>query len=278
MANFKKGTIYFVICSLLLVSIYNYEFVQTYQFELIENQIEFVEILHLLGLSSIVFSYWVLPISVTVLAFVVYHKQVKSASFRVKIALKKSILPLLMFCVFSLLWVAFIIPKANLHMMSHLYDIRMKSPEEPIQRGDVNLFKGSSSTSNIIELLSITDTSDVKQSIFHSKSALVIENEIEKSRMLSFPFVIFIFYYLGLFICILSRHQKKILLPIIGLMILMSSVYYYTTAWFEKLEKEQTLTPFQGQFLYILSLFTITIVLYLYAKHQLQLEQQSNSQ
>lgn len=98
----------------------------------------------------------------------------------------------------------------------------------------------------------------------------ILKNRIQLFKMIGFPFVTILAYFIGMFIGILNRDQKYLLIPFIGVYCTVFPGIYYLNIWLDKLIKEQKTTPFLGQLYYILILTIITLLLYRYSKTSLR--------
>ena len=102
----------------------------------------------------------------------------------------------------------------------------------------------------------------------------ILKNSIEISKMVAYPFLILISFFIGMFIGVLNRHQKYLLLLLAGIYFTIFPGIYYLMIYFEKLAKEEKLSPFQGQVSFLLILTSIAFLLYKYAMTHVRAEQQ----
>ncbi len=264
------GIITFLLTCIILLGIFTIHFYNLYRLEISDRQIAYWDILKFLGFTIVIFSPLTIPISIMAMALVYHHKIFKLNKKNINITNKSSLLPLIFFCLLCFLWVSFIVPNASLHQYGFLYDMRSKVPEEPLQHTDLNRFKGDRITSNLLELYKITIEPVETHSIFETKEMTDIYNRIEISKMLGFPFLIFISYHIGKFIGILTHRKKHLILPLIGIYIIVLPLMYYLFLWAERLAFKQIITPLEGQVYCLLLLSIIIFILFKYTKHRFQ--------
>jgi hypothetical protein len=75
---------------------------------------------------------------------------------------------------------------------------------------------------------------------------------------------------MGMFIGILNLQQKYLALALTGIYFTIFPGIYFLMIWFEKMEKEQKVSPLEGQLYFLLILTSITLLLYKYATIRLR--------
>jgi len=245
-------------------------------------------------------------------------------------------------CLASFILSAVLIPPISLRHMGLLFDIRMKTPGEPLSRTNLDVFRMHQYGSNFFQLGVLADSSE--NNITRIRSALIAEmlsqvnmNEldklkqdsiravlnqhdadqaitklmenqvdssvqfqssiqnmledgrqkielekqnllrikIERARMIGFPFLIALCFFLGMFIGILNRRQKYISFLMLGIFSTIFPLLYFMMSWFEHLARKQTVGPYMAQILFLVILSGVCFLLYRYAmkwKMKLELE------
>ncbi|MFI5220362.1 MAG: hypothetical protein ACHQNT_12835 [Bacteroidia bacterium] len=255
---FKSGLFAFILTFIFLLALLTAQFIYRYKEDLFEKHLDTWTLVKICSFSMVTLSSLILPISVLVMSVVYYRQKFGVEETDIKRTIKKAILPVMAFCFVGFLWVAFVIPKATLHQVGLLYDITMKNPDEPLQRSNLKLFSTFHTTCNLFQLGELTEERNI------------LKKGITISKMFGFPFLILISFFIGMFIGILNRHQKYLALLLVGIYFTIFPGLHYLMIWFEKLMKEQILSPFQGQLYFLLILTAITLLLYKYATTQLR--------
>jgi lipopolysaccharide export LptBFGC system permease protein LptF len=338
---FKSGFYAFVITFFIILTFFLAQFLSRYEEDLFHKHIDVLILAEVIGATIITLSSDILPISVLVFSFVFFRQIYKAEKISINAKIKKSIVPLTIFCFACFLWISFISPIGSFHQLCLLYDVRMKAPDKPMERTNINLFKDLRTGKNIIEYGRMTDSSyskinnikkqtitsiliiadhmeipeilqdsialelgfkksdfinselknetnridttyklkqylhnlleDAKINIENEKFN-ILNNHIETAKMIGFPILVFIVFFLGMFIGILYRNQNYPALLIMGIYMTIFPGISLLKYWFGKCVIDQNLSPFNGQFYFLLSLTTIVIILYIYVTKQLTKE------
>ena len=266
--KFKFGIIGFTVTFCILLALCTAQILFKYKEDIFTKNLDtfvFIKITLLFLLSSVTLS---LPPGILV-GTTLYYRQICRQAQIIKI--RTSIIFSVSIAIISFAWIAFIAPINNLHMMSLLFDIREKFPDKPLMRSDLSLFSGSSMTSNYYQLDHVIDslkriTSKQNDNnlflINQYNSKQILKFQIERVSMISFPIFVFILFYLGMFLGILNRKNKLILL-ISGFYFVIIPGIYFLSVYLKSLVKESTLTPFLWQFIFLSAITVLTIIAYI---------------
>lgn len=340
LSPFRSGLLAFIVTFLFWLALLLTQFLFKYNVDLFQKNLETSTLLKMISLTMITLTNLVFPVSLLVFAIVYYRKLFSAGETDLKKQIKKAILPVAIFSLGCFLWNAFIVPKATLHQIGLLFDIRSKAVNEPLKRTNLDLFRRSRVGSNFLEfgqltdssfanideirnktantILSIADNAEINEllmdssaiemgltnadfankeirkdeqfaddkllqreylqnyltigkSMIESEKQNLLKINIEKSRMLGFPFLLFILFFIGMFIGILNRQQKYLALLILGIYFTVFPALYFLMYWFEKLVKEKYFSPFPGQAYFILALTGIAFLFNRYATSQLRM-------
>ena len=171
---FKAGLLAFVLTSIFLLVLLTTQFLYKYKEDLFYKNLDTWILVEMFSLTMVTFSPLIFPISILVFTVVYYRKEFRDGEASINAQIRKAILPVGSFCVACFLWASFLIPNTSLHQRSLLFNISMKAPDEPMTRTDVNLFKGLSSVSNLIQLGQLTDSSFSKIDNIKKQTAYLI--------------------------------------------------------------------------------------------------------
>ncbi len=288
----------FVLTLTIMVGLLTTQFLFNYGTDIFGNNIGYAAIFKIILLGILGTIELGLPISVLVMTTIYYRNLSKQGHSIIRI--KSTLLASSTFAIACFMWTAFVLPVIQLHEVRLLYDIRAKEINEPMIKTNLVFFKGSAMTSNYSELNTIADsiynyTSNKKtefveyvkqnqltgepliryqEGVNHDieyNSDLINKLKIRKSQMVSFPFLIFILFYSGMFLGILNR-DNRLLLLLISIYLTVLPGIYYLSIYFEKLAKGRAITPFQSRMFFISTILLITFGLYLYTIRHLRKE------
>lgn len=286
----------FVITLTVMVGLLTTQFLFKYGTDIFANNIGIPATFKIIILAALGVLEHALPISVLVMTTIYYRNLSKKGHSIIRI--KPTLLASSIIAIVCFIWTAFIMPVIQLHEVRLLYDIRAKEISVPIEKTDLALFKGSTMTSNYSELRTIVDSiykytsnkktefiENVKQNQLTGEPLIRYQEsinqdieynndkinklKIKKAQMTSFPFLIFILFYSGMFLGILNKDNKLWLL-LISIYLTVLPGIYYLSVYFEKLAKGRSLTPFQSQLIFISTILLITLGLYFYARRHLK--------
>lgn len=297
-STLRPAILGFVLTLTVMVELLTTQFLFKYGTDIFGNNIGTSAIFEIISLGMLGTIELALPISVLVMTTIYYRNLSKQGQSSIRI--KPTLLSSSIFAITCFIWTAFFVPVIQLHEGCLLYDIRAKEKNELMERTSLALFKGSVITSNYFDLKGITDSiynytsnkktefiENVKQNkltgtplIRYQESVnqdieynndLINKLRIKKAQMLSFPFVIFILFYSGMFLGILNKDNRVVLLLISVYLTVLPGIYYLSI-YFQKLAKARSLTPFQSHLFYISTILFITFGLYFYTKRHLKEE------
>lgn len=273
----KHAIIAFVLSFTVVLLLLTVQFLWKYSEDIFYKNINYSVILEITLLAMRNIIVLALPVSILVTTTVYYRHLFKNGEERINI--KGGLLYSIFISLFCFLWIAFITPANNLRFYGLLFDIRSKFPDKPLQRTDANLFTGARATSNYFQLGeqidSLTAIPDkTMENIMVSEFNGEITNtrinilRTERMKMIGFPFMAFILFYLGMFLGVLNRHNKLIFL-LIGIFFIVIPGIYFLSFYFENFVKSGTVSPLFGQLFYLLIIAGFTSAIYFYAKKQL---------
>jgi len=285
----------FVLTLLVVTGLCTAQFLLKYGPDIFGKDLEASAIFKILSLEILSELEFALPISVLVMTTLHYRSIFKHGPPEIRI--RPALLTSFIFALISFLYIAFILPVVHLHEAGLLFDIRGREINAPLERTELSFFKKSLITSNYREINGVIDSTRARalsRKAEYSESiranqltgerlklyAEMMSNEteqadhvinrmqIKKAGMLSYPFIVFILFYAGMFLGILNRRTHLLVLLLsIGLAVFPGIVYL--SLYFEKLARSRSVTPLQSQLFYSLIILFITLGLYLYAKRQL---------
>jgi hypothetical protein len=266
--QFKHGLVGFVVTFGILLALCTAQILLKYKEDIFSKDIDafiILKITLLFLLSSVTLS---LPPGILVAA-TLYYRQIcrQGQMIRIRISLIFSVL----ISILCFVWIAFIAPVNNLHMMALLFDIRNKFPDKPLVRSDLNLFRGYAMTSNysridhVIDSLSSMSSHQNENDLFRTSqynAKEVLRFQIERAGMIGFPIFVFILYYFGMFLGILNKKNKLVFI-ILGFYFFMIPGIYFLSVFLKSLVKGSTLTPFLWQFTFLSIMAILTITTYI---------------
>ena len=294
--NYKQAILVFLLTFVVMISLLMIEFFIHYHRDLFGKNLATSDIFKVTFLGMLSVLEFAFPISLLVMTLVHYRNISKQGFSEIK--LKSTLLISSVFAVIFFIWIAFLLPVVDLHLAGFLYDIRSKEINKPIERSSLTLFKDSPSTSSYFQLNDLMDSTyshslvEIKNISKYVEANRISGNElkayqedinhkteqanyemnklrIKKSHMLTFPIMIFILFYSGMFLGVLNKNNRLSLILFSTYCTVLPGIYFLSR-YFENLAKESTLTPFQGQLYFILIILSITLALYFYAKSHLK--------
>jgi len=170
--------------------------------------------------------------------------------------------------------------------MGLLYDIRMKPVEQPLERTDLNVFRGQRYGSTLSELRHLSDSindrlqtiktefSQGNQTSQDSAGMKFLTDLEEKKRMktqfeewkmTAFPFFLALSFFIGMFIGIINRDVRNPFFLALALFATIFPVMYFVLFFLEGLAKNQTLSPFLAEIIFLSLLSLTAFFLYRYA-------------
>ena len=269
----KQGALAFVISFIAVLILVVIHFLYRYYHNIFErgSGVDFSIILEMIFYAMAALMTIALLISVLVMAIVYFRQRTKQGQTTIK--LKKTLLCSIPISFFCFMWIAFVSPIDNLRMYNLLFDIRMSSPEYPFERSNVIERGRFPATSNFFEINREIDrlksTCEYELDMRWWSSDHIIRWQMQRVRMVNFPFQIFILFYLGMFLGVLSRKQKLIV-PILVSFFVIAPTVYYLEMLFEHFMRTLVFTPNMAQFLYVLTLAILTFGLFLLTKNKIR--------
>lgn len=327
---FVYGSITFLLCFSALMCIWLFWFIYRYSEDISRNHISFSIVIKLVLLAGASLLAIALPISIMVAMVVLYRKLSRQNDFNLKRAIKNSLATASSISITGFIWIAFLSPVINLHLGGLLYAIRLKEPDKPLVRSNLNLFRGNYDMINITEINNYQDSAlqrkapikheaiqCLKSNVNYLEIPKLLENdtvkmlelnmndiaqadtdhvfnlkskkrlmaylwqisqdiweidfkinrlEVQRQKMIAFPFILITMYFMGMFIGVLNRNSKYLAIILLSIYFTLFPVFYYLSVWLEKLSLLQKISPFLGQFYYLLILAVSTMLLFIYAK------------
>jgi lipopolysaccharide export LptBFGC system permease protein LptF len=152
-----KATLHFLLTLLFVSALFTIQYLLILREDIFDKKLETGTIseftLHV-GVSFLGLS---LPISILVMTIVYSHQLSLSGNSGFKF--KQMILNSILISGFTFILIAVIVPVSTLHHVKLLYEIRIKSPDQPLKSIDISEFEGLTLTSNYFQLSKQIDTS-----------------------------------------------------------------------------------------------------------------------
>ena len=211
---------------------------------------------------------FLLPISVLVMSTVYYRKLTKQG--QKTISLKNMLLcsiPILLVC---FMWSAVGEPANTLRTAGLLFDIRSHSQGEPFERSDLTGRIKTPMTSSFFQMNSEIDrlrATCASQLDEQLPSDQIIRWQIERAKMVSFPFRVFMLFCMGMFLGVLNR-QRKLSTPVLIAFFGIIPISIFVMSRFDNLAQTLVLTPNMAQIQHILALTVLTFGLFLITRER----------
>jgi lipopolysaccharide export LptBFGC system permease protein LptF len=297
-STLRPAILGFVITLIVMSALLTTQFLLRYGADIFGNNIGTSAVFEIISLGILGFMEYAFPISVFVMTTIYYRHLARKENSIIRI--KPTLLTSSLFAIVGFIYIAYVLPVIQLHEVRLLYDIRAKEINAPLEKTNLAFFKGNTLTSNYSELKRTADsiynyTIDKKSKVFdyvkennltgkhleiyeemfnqdiQENNAKINKMRTRKAQMTSFPFLIFVLFYSGMFLGILNKGNRLWLL-LISIYLTVLPGIYYLSRHSEKLSKDRTLTPFQSQFFFITTILLITIGLYWYTRRHLKEE------
>ncbi len=269
---FKQGVLGFVITFILMVILLTIMFLTKDSNDIFNRNLDFSIILEVTFYGLISMVALSLPVSVLVMTIVYYRQLLRQGQKTIRF--KNSLLFSIPISIVCFIWLSFVSPINNLHMLGLVYDIRCTAPDEPLVRNDITLFKDSPMANNYFQVGHAIDSLKTEQSSateydMRSYSKQIAKWQMKRAEMTGFPFRIFILFYFGMSLGILNR-QNKLVYILLGVYFLVLPIIYYLPIYFDNLARQSVFSPAVAQFIHLLILAVLTVVLFLCTKRKKQ--------